>query len=71
MKITNKKRSDRKKRADKLVRYFQDYAAQEYKKENPPQEHTVKEKTTGDKAFSVLGNVFFWVIVVVLVGISL
>lgn len=70
MKTTNKKRSDRKKRADKLVRYFQEYAAQEYKKENLPQELAVKEKTTGDKAFAVLGNVFFWVIVVVLVGIS-
>ena len=70
MKTTNKKRSDKNKRTDHLVRYFQEYAAQEYKKENSPQEPAVKEKTTGDKAFAVLGNVFFWVIVAVLVGIS-
>lgn len=70
MKTTNKKRSDRKKKADYLVRYFEEYAAREYKKESPTQEAPVKEKTTGDKAFAVLGNVFFWGIVAVLIGIS-
>ena len=70
MKLTNKKRNDKKKRTDYLVRYFQEYAAKEYKKEHT-EPQVPEEKTTGERAWKVIDKIFFWVILVILVGLSI